>query len=61
MSTTSLLVIAILILATLGYFLAGKRAISTAGGDRRKLHSNFRFITVLMLPCSQRYRPWVFC
>ncbi|MBT3467287.1 MAG: hypothetical protein HN456_08955, partial [Rhodobacteraceae bacterium] len=39
MSTTSLLVIAILILATLGYFLAGKRAISTAGGDRRKLHS----------------------
>jgi phosphate transport system permease protein len=39
MSTTSLLVIAILILATLGYFLASKRAISTAGGDRRKLHS----------------------
>ena len=39
MSTTSLLVIAILILATFGYVMASRRAISAAGGDRRKLHS----------------------
>lgn len=39
MSTTNLLVIAVLVLAALGYVMACKRAISTAGGDRRKLHS----------------------
>lgn len=39
MSTTSLLVIAVLVLTILGYFMASIRAISAAGGDRRKLHS----------------------
>ena len=39
MSTTSLLVIAVLVLTILGYFMASKSAIAAADGDRRKLHS----------------------
>ncbi|MFT5787612.1 MAG: phosphate transport system permease protein [Ascidiaceihabitans sp.] len=39
MSTTGLLVIAVLILTIFGYFMASNRAIAAAGGDRRKLHS----------------------
>jgi phosphate transport system permease protein len=39
MSTTSLLIIAVLVLAAIGYFMASSRAIAAAGGDRRKLHS----------------------
>ena len=39
MSTTGLLVIAVLVLTIFGYFMAGNRAIAAAGGDRRKLHS----------------------
>ncbi|MFT5798508.1 MAG: phosphate transport system permease protein [Candidatus Azotimanducaceae bacterium] len=39
MSTTGLLVIAVLVLTIFGYFMANNRAIAAAGGDRRKLHS----------------------
>ena len=39
MSTTGLLVIAVLVLTIFGYFMASNRAIAAAGGDRRKLHS----------------------
>jgi phosphate transport system permease protein len=39
MSTTSLLVLTVIVLAIAGYLMASRRAIAAAGGDRRKLHS----------------------